>query len=164
LLRTQDFTHDLNAFQASLAALRAGGGGDYPEAMGEALEEAMHKLAWRGGPGGAVQRMVVLIADAPPHFGPDRPPYTASMQAALGKGIKIHAVAASGLNPQGEFIHRQLAQYTGGKFVFLTYAQARNPASGPGRETVHEVNNYSVDTLEKLVVRLVREELAALAD
>lgn len=85
------------------------------------------------------------------------------MQASLGKGIKIHSVAASGLSPQGEFIHRQMAQYTDGKFVFLTYAQARNPASGPGRETVHEVNNDSVDTLDKLVVRMVRDELAALS-
>ena len=54
---------------------------------------------------------------------------------------------------------RQLAQYTGGRFVFLTYAQARNPGSGPGRETVHDVNNYSVETLDKLIVRLVKDEL-----
>ena len=36
------------------------------------------------------------------------------------------------------------------------------PASGPGRETVHDVNNYSVQTLDRLIVRLVREELAHL--
>jgi hypothetical protein len=44
--------------------------------------------------------------------------------------------------------------------VFLTYEQARNPASGPGRETVHDVRNYSVETLDKLLVRLVSEEMA----
>ena len=32
--------------------------------------------------------------------------------------------------------------------------------SGPGRETAHEVGGYSVESLDKLVVRLVREELA----
>jgi hypothetical protein len=72
-------------------------------------------------------------------------------------------VAASGLDKQGEFIQRQIAQYTGGKFVFLTYAQAQRPDSGPGRETTHDVQNYSVDTLDKLVVRLVKDELAPLA-
>ena len=30
-----------------------------------------------------------------------------------------------------------------------------------GRETLHEVRNYSVETLDKLIVRLVREEMAA---
>jgi hypothetical protein len=69
-------------------------------------------------------------------------------------------VGASGLDQQGEFIQRQMAQYTGGKFVFLTYADAHRPGSGPGRETVHDVKNYSVDTLDRLVVRLVTEELA----
>lgn len=70
--------------------------------------------------------------------------------------------AGGGLDKQGETIQRQMAQYTGGKFVFLTYAQAHNPASGPGRETVHDVQNYGVDTLDRLIVRLVREDLAKL--
>ena len=82
------------------------------------------------------------------------------MLAALGKGIKVFGVGASGLDRQGEFIQRQLAQFTGGKFVFLTYARADRPASGPGRETLHDVRNYSVDTLDRLVVRLVTDELA----
>jgi hypothetical protein len=72
----------------------------------------------------------------------------------------LFAVGASGLEPAGEYVFRQAAQYTGGRFVFLTYADARDPSSGPGRETVHEVQNDSVESLDKLVVRLVREELA----
>ena len=48
-------------------------------------------------------------------------------------------------------------------FVFLTHAQPHNPGSGPGRETVHDVKNYSVDTLDRLVGRLVSEELGKLA-
>jgi hypothetical protein len=55
-----------------------------------------------------------------------------------------------------------MAQHIGGRFIFLTYADASNPASGPGRETVHDVRNYSVQTLDKLIVRLVREELEKL--
>ena len=45
-------------------------------------------------------------------------------------------------------------------FSLLTYQDARRPGSGPGRETVHDVQNYSVDTLDRLIVRLVTEELA----
>ncbi|MBI2772809.1 MAG: VWA domain-containing protein [Burkholderiales bacterium] len=160
LLRSHDFTNDLGAFQGVLNALHAAGGGDYPEAMNEALHETVHNLSWRGD---GATRMVVLLADAPPHLDYGGPYYDDDMLAALGKGIKVFSVGASGLDKQGEYIQRQIAQYTGGRFVFLTYAQAHHPGSGPGRETVHDVNNYSVDTLDRLVVRLVSEELGKLA-
>lgn len=159
LIRSHDLTSDLGAFQAVLNQLRADGGGDYPEAMNEALHDTVHKLSWRGN---GTTRMVFLLADAPPHLDYGGPQYDDSMQAALGKGIKVFSVGASGLDKQGEFVQRQIAQYTGGKFVFLTYDQAHNPASGPGRETTHDVQNYSVGSLDRLIVRLVREDLAKL--
>ncbi|CAN7757890.1 VWA domain-containing protein [Pseudorhodoferax sp. LjRoot39] len=159
VLRSHDFTNDLGAFQRVLDRLQADGGGDYPEALNEALHETVHRLAWRGD---GATRMVLLLADAPPHLDYGGPQYDADMQAALGKGIKVFSVGASGLDRQGEYIQRQIAQYTGGRFVFLTYADAQRPASGPGRETVHDVRNYSVDTLDRLIVRLVRDELGAL--
>jgi len=161
LLRSHDLTNDLDDFlRGALNPLHAGGGGDYPEAMNEALHETVHNLSWRGD---GATRMVVLLADAPPHLDYGGPYYDEGMVAALGKGIKVFSVGASGLDKQGEFIQRQIAQYTGGQFVFLTYANAHDPASGPGRETVHDVRNYSVDTLDRLVVRLVSQELGKLA-
>ncbi len=152
-----DFSDDLDAFQRTLGALQAGGGGDYPEALNEALHTAVHRLSWRGD---GATRLVVLVADAPPHLDYGAPWYDDDMQGALARGIKLFAVGASGLDPTGEYVFRQAAQYTGGRFVFLTYAKAGDPSSGPGRETAHEVGNYSVESLDKLVVRLVREELA----
>jgi Mg-chelatase subunit ChlD len=159
LLRSHDFTNNLNAFQGVLNQLQAGGGGDYPEAMSEALHHTVHDLSWRGN---GTTRLVFLLADAPPHLDYGGPRYDEDMLAALGKGIKVFGVGASGLDKQGEYIQRQIAQYTGGKFVFLTYARAEQPSSGPGRETVHDVKDYSVDTLDRLIVRLVREDLAKL--
>jgi Mg-chelatase subunit ChlD len=162
VLRSHDFTHDVGGFlRDALVPLRAAGGGDYPEAMNEALHETVHAMTWRGD---GATRMVILLADAPPHLDYGAPHYDDAMLAALGKGIKVFSVGASGLDRQGEFIQRQIAQYTGGKFVFLTYAQAHDPRSGPGRETVHDVKNYSVDTLDRLIVRLVTEELGKLAN
>ncbi|RZL86108.1 MAG: VWA domain-containing protein [Variovorax sp.] len=159
LVRRHDLTNDLGGFQAVLDALQADGGGDYPEAMNEALHEAVHRLSWRGT---GATRLVVLLADAPPHLDYRGPQYDEDMMAALGKGIKVFSVGASGLDKQGEYVQRQIAQYTGGRFVFLTYREAHNPASGPGRETVHDVSNYSVQTLNRLIVRLVSEELGKL--
>jgi Mg-chelatase subunit ChlD len=161
LLRRHDLTDDVGHFlRDALVPLQAAGGGDYPEAMNEALHETVHQVSWRGE---GATRLVVLLADAPPHLDYGGPQYDEAMVAALGKGIKVFSVAASGLDKQGEFIQRQIAQYTGGRFVFLTYADARRPDSGAGRETVHDVRNYSVDTLDRLVVRLVADELGRLA-
>ncbi len=169
LTRSHDFTHDLGAFQSALAQAQAAGGGDTPEALNEALHETVHGLSWRRD----AVRLVVLVADAPPHLDYcDKAPqttqqtvcplYDRDMQAALAKGIKLFAVGASGLDPSGEFIFRQMAQYTAGRFVFLTYKNAKEPSSGPGGETVHDVKQYSVQTLDKLIVRLVGDELAQL--
>lgn len=159
VVRRHDFTNDLDAFQGVLDALQAAGGGDYPEAMNEALHETVQRMNWRGDD---TTRLVMLLADAPPHLDYPGPQYDDSMVAALGKGIKALSVGASGLDRQGEYIQRQIAQYTGGRFVFLTYRNAADPASGPGTQTVHDVGNYSVQTLDKLVVRLVSEELGKL--
>ena len=156
-VRAFDFSDRLDAFQQVLGGLQAGGGGDYPEAFNEALHTAVHRLSWRGD---GATRMVVTVADAPPHLDYGAPWYDDDMQGALARGIKLSAVGASGLDRRGELVFRQMAQHTGGRFVFLTYADARRPDSGPGRETSHDVGNYSVETLDKLIVRLVAEELA----
>lgn len=158
LTRTHDFTDDLGAFQGVLGRVQAGGGGDTPEALNEALHETVHRLSWRT----QAARMVVLVADAPPHLDYGGPQYDLDMQAALAKGIKLFAVGASGLDPVGEYVFRQMAQYTAGRFVFLTYKDAANPGSGPGAQTPHDVRGYSVQTLDRLIVRLVGDELARL--
>jgi Mg-chelatase subunit ChlD len=159
LTHTTDFTDDLAGFQAVLARLQAGGGGDKPEALNEALVETVHRMSWRAD----AARMVLLVADAAPHLDYGGLQYDTTMQAALAKGIKLFAVGASGLEPEGEYIYRQLSQYTGGRFVFLTYRDATDPSTGPGTQTVHDVKNYSVQTLDQLIVRLVGEELGRLA-
>ncbi|WP_442683257.1 VWA domain-containing protein [Stenotrophomonas sp. JC08] len=158
-VRSWDLSGNVTAFQQVLDGVRANGGGDYPEAMNEAFDHAVQTLAWRGT---GTTRLLLSLADALPHMDYPQPHYDSTMLAALGKGIKVLSVAASGQDTTGEIVQRQIAQYTGGRFIFLTYKDAENPRSGPGTETVHEVANYSVDTLDQLVVRLVREELAQL--
>jgi len=159
LIKSHDLSNDVPGFQRALNQLKANGGGDYPEAMSEAFDDTVQNISWRGD---GATRLVVLLADAPPHLDYGGPQYDDSMVAALGKGIKVFSVGASGLDAQGEYIQRQIAQYTGGRFVFLTYEDARKPGAAPGRETSHDVSNYSVETLDRLIVKLVSQELAAL--
>jgi Mg-chelatase subunit ChlD len=160
VVRNFDFTANLGQFQQTLLRLEANGGGDEPEALDEAFHTTVHDVKWRADD---TVRMVVLVADAPPHtnaYGNET--YDVEVFDAVAQGIKVFPVGASGLSGVGEYVFRQLAQITGGKFVFLTYEDGSDPSSGPGTETDHDVENYSVNTLDRLIVRLVREELAAL--
>lgn len=156
LTRTYDLSNDLSAFQSVLSSLQAQAGGDEPEAVNEALAQTVHHVSWRGA---GTTRLVVMIGDAPPHMNQAAPFYDQSSAVALARGIKVHAVGASGLNPRGEAVFRSIAQTTGGRFVFLTYQDARHPGRGPGTDTAHDVRDYSVSTLDDLIVRLVREEV-----
>lgn len=158
--RTFDLTHDLGAFQDGLADVVADGGGDYPEALDEALVDALELPAWRAD--GAVE-LVILIADAPPQIGRDVPtPYTASALAALERGIKILPVAASGTDDQAEYVFRELAFVTGGRFVFLSYGADGSGGTATGSGTDITPADYDQLPLDQLVVRLVEDEILAL--
>lgn len=155
--RNFDLTDDLASFLTALDDVQADGGGDYPEALDEALADALNKPEWRRD--GAVELMFV-IADAPPQI--DRQldqPYTATAIAAAEAGVKIFPVAASGTDDQAEYAMRDLAFTTGGRFVFLAYGDG---ASATGSGTDIGSADYDELPLDQLVVRLVQDELAAL--
>ncbi len=154
--RTVDFTGDVAAFTDELRGVVADGGGDEPEALNEGLQAALDETSWRRD---AAVRLVFLVADAPPHLDYDGPDYAPALVQAAAEGVKIFPVASSGANFQAELIFRQMAQYTSGRFVFLTYG-----ADGvtPGDETQFNVDDYSVLSLDELIVKLVDDELAAL--
>jgi hypothetical protein len=154
--RTLEFTGNTADFTAELAAIQADGGGDYPESLNEGFHNAIHLPEWRGE---NTISLVFLIADAPPHldYAQDYD-YATDIWEAVEHGIKIYPIASSGLDDQGEYIFRQLAQISGGKFLFLTYG-----ADGaPGDETSHHVDDYSVLALDDLVVRVISDEISAL--
>ncbi|MFN8458560.1 MAG: VWA domain-containing protein, partial [Anaerolineae bacterium] len=155
--RSYEFTPDVQAFSADLNTVYADGGGDTPESLNEALHAALHGVEWRGG---QTIQLIFLIADAPPHLDyPQDYDYAVEMAKAAERGIKIFPIASSGLDDQGEYIFRQLAQYTQGRFIFLTYEGPTNGGT-PGDVTTHHVDDYSVANLDDLLVKLVQTELA----
>lgn len=153
---THDFTGDIDAFRAALDLVEADGGGDYPEALDEALADSLAKPAWR--PAGSAAQMIFLVADAPGHVERDVPrPYTESMREAAERGIKIFPVASSESDDAAEVTFRQLAQFTGSRFVFLSYG-AEGAATGDNTDI--DSLDYEQLSLDDLVVRLIDEELA----
>ena len=155
---TYDFTDRVGDFAAALADVVADGGGDYPEALDEALEEAFSHPSWR--PASDTVQLVFLVADAPPQVSRQvRVPYTESMIDAAARGIKIFPVSSSGTDDQAEFGFRQLAQFTGGRYVFLTYGAAGR-ATGESSDITEE--DYENLSLDDLIVRTIAEEIADL--
>jgi hypothetical protein len=155
--RTHEFTPDIEVFTQALSQLVASGGNDYPESLNEGLHNAIHLPEWRAD---ETVSLIFLIADAPPHLDyANDYNYAEEIFDATARGIKIYPLASSGLDDQGEYIFRQLAQISGGKFLFLTYG----PQGGPGDETSHHVEDYSVLSLDQLIIRIVEEELANLS-
>jgi len=146
------FTSDIQAFDDALQVIRAAGGGDTPESLNQGLAEAVGRMDWRAG----AAKVMFLIADAPPHLDyADDVPYDESLKAAVAKGIRIHSVAASGLDELGSLVFRQIAQFTRGKFVFVEYGTVEKSAAAHGVAGKVKSNN-----LDDIIFEQIREEVA----
>ena len=153
---TNAFTSDVAAFSSALDEVTADGGGDTPEAVDEALAAALDAPGWR--PAGDAAQLVVLVGDAAGHA--DRTvavPYTDSMRTAATRGIRVLPIASSNADDAAEVVFRQLAQFTGGRFVFLSYGAGGAARGGSGDIARTDYEELSLDDL---IVRLVAEDLS----
>jgi hypothetical protein len=147
LTRVQGFSSNKSDIVDFVKAQTAGGGGDWPEAVEEALKEAVQQT-WSGN---AKARILFLIADAPVHEDAQKLQLLRhQIQLAAAKGIIIIPVSASGIDKATEFLFRFMAQATNGTYAFLTND------SGIGESHVTPtVGNYQVEYLNNLMVRLI---------
>ena len=129
-----------------------------PEELNAALHEAMRGLSWRAE---AATRLAFVVADAPAHAYDQAPYlYDDAMRDAATMGVKVFPVASGGSNPVAELQFRQLAQFTLGHFVFIT-AGGGSPVGSGGSDYHVDPQQFQVERLDDLIVRLVGEELAA---
>jgi Mg-chelatase subunit ChlD len=149
VVRDFPFTSNVDELVRQLEAQRADGGGDYPEAMDQALTRAMD-YPWRDD----AVRSVVLVADAPPHD--DRIVATwAQVQEARARRIQITPVAASGVGHRAEFVMRAAAAATQSRYLFLT------DDSGVGDpHATPEVRCYVVTRLDSLLRRVLDSQIS----
>jgi Mg-chelatase subunit ChlD len=150
IVRDFAFTESLNDMQIQLSEQKAQGGGDYPEAMEQALETAVNAKWSKGN----VARLLFLVADAPPH-NENLKAMLEQVRVARQKGIRIYPLAASGVADKAEFMMRQAEVLTQGRYLFLT------DDSGVGSSHQEpSVPCYIVTHLNKLIARVIDSELA----
>ncbi|MFI0606904.1 MAG: vWA domain-containing protein [Anaerolineae bacterium] len=147
--REFDFTGDLAEFSHALSAQSADGGGDYPEAMQDALADAA-ELDWRDE---GTARILFLLADAPPHV-EDAGESMDQVRALRSAGVAIYPVAASGVAEAAEIIMRTAALLSASQYVFLT------DDSGVGNQHAEpHIPCYDVEHLDATLIRMIATEL-----
>jgi len=148
LVKSVDFTEDVSKLLDFIKANYADGGGDFPEAVDFALQEAIDKLSWSSD---AISRIIFLILDAPPHNEPDvinRLQHYLRLSAS--KGIRIVPLTCSGIDKSTEYLMRSFALLTNGTYLFLTDDRGIG-----GKHLEPTTDSYSVQLLNSLILRTI---------
>ncbi|HOJ49785.1 MAG TPA: VWA domain-containing protein [Spirochaetota bacterium] len=156
-------TDNLDDFKKELDQVFASGGGDGPEDLQEALKDTIKYIKWNNNG----IRLAFIITDAPPHLDYEDQKYTYvnAVKDAKAMGIKISSVGTGGLPLMGEYVLRQISQYTSGKYIFLTYGERGESEGGSqGAVSHHTGENFTTDKLESIIIGLVKEELSYLVE
>ncbi|MDP2897435.1 MAG: vWA domain-containing protein [bacterium] len=91
ITKLTDLTDDLDAVYEQLMGFAADGGGDTPESVNQALNEAVTKINWSKD--GKAYRVIFLVGDCPPHMDyADDVKYSESCKAAATAGITINSI------------------------------------------------------------------------
>jgi Mg-chelatase subunit ChlD len=118
--RTVDLSTDLDSLYVRLMELQAQGGGDGPEAVNEALYQAVHGMSWSQDP--RSYQVVFLVGDAPPHMDyPDDVKYPLTLAAAAQRGIVINTILC-GENELARQQWQQIAQANSGQYFQVEQA------------------------------------------
>ncbi len=148
LTRSIDLQSDPSPLLRFIKNQSAAGGGDYEEAVEDALTTALDSLHWNIN---ARAKILFLILDAPPHDEAKGKMKDLMIRAAA-MGIRIVPVVCSGIDKSTEYLMRSIALTTNGSYVFLT------DDSGVGDTHLKPTtDNFKVELLNDLLQRLITE-------
>ena len=151
VVRPFDFTTDINTAVSQISMQSAYGGGDFPEAVHSALNNAVNEHDWNKDS----VKIMFLVLDAPAHSDAQ---IIDSLNKYVAKaaemGIRIIPVASSGIDKSTEYLLRAMAIQTGGTYTFLT-----NDSGIGGDHLEPTVGAYNVEKLGDMMVRIVGEYL-----
>lgn len=145
-----DFSSNVTDVANFIYDQSAGGGGDFPEAVDDALETAVDGLKWSEN---AIAKIMFLVLDAPPHEdAANKIKMQKYAKLAAQKGIKIIPIVASGINQSTEFLMKYLAITTNGTYVYITdHSGIGNTHEKPTgvKENVQFLNDLMVDIINE---------------
>ena len=109
-----DLSEDLDSMYAILMDFRAQGGGDGPESVNQALDDAINRISWSQHDD--VYKVAFLIGDAPPHMDyQDDVKFPATLAMAKRKGIIVNTIQ-SGQHRDTTPVWQDIAQLGFGEY------------------------------------------------
>jgi Mg-chelatase subunit ChlD len=139
-----DLSSDLDSMYATLMDFKADGGGDTPEAVNTALDDAVRRISWSQGDD--AYRVVFLVGDAPPHMDyPDEPKYPDVVKAATARGIVVNTILAGG-DPGARAEWQRIASLNQGRFFEVEQSGSAVAVATPFDEKIAELSKSLDDT------------------
>lgn len=158
VLKTFDLSSDIDAVYANLRGFSAGGGGDTPESVNEALYEAVHKMDWSQDH--SVLKIIFLVGDAPPHMDYNAPKYPEICQAAMKKDLIINTVQCGSM-AETIPIWKAIAQLGEGSYVAIAQSGGMVAIATPMDAELAELNRQLGKTIVAYGSDTARRSLTA---
>src|SRR3954464_2953132 len=136
--RTFNLTDDIDAIYAHLREFKADGGGDTPESVNEALDEAIHNMTWSSDK--KVLKIVFLVGDAPPHMDyPNSPKYPDLCREAAKKDLIINTVQCGDMADTRP-IWQEIAKLSEGSYAAIAQSGNMSVVSTPMDKELAKLN------------------------
>jgi Mg-chelatase subunit ChlD len=145
IVKSFSLTDDIDAIYGHLREFQAGGGGDGPESVNEALAEAIHKMPWSSD--NKVLKIIFLVGDAPPHMDyPNGPKYPDLCREAAKKDLIINTIQC-GAMAETKPIWQEIAKLSEGSYVGISQSGNVAVISTPMDKELSRLNERIGSTL-----------------
>jgi Mg-chelatase subunit ChlD len=145
VVKSFSLTDDIDAIYGHLREFQAGGGGDAPESVNEALAEAIHKMPWSSDK--KVLKIIFLVGDAPPHMDyPNGPKYPDLCREAAKKDLIINTIQC-GEMAETKPIWQEIAKLSEGSYVGISQSGNVAVISTPMDKELSRLNERIGTTL-----------------
>jgi Mg-chelatase subunit ChlD len=159
VVKTFDLTNDIDAVYGNLRAFSAGGGGDMPESVNEALNEAVTKMSWSADR--SVLKIIFLVGDAPPHMDyANAPKYPEICQAAVKRDLIINTVQCGNIAPTTP-VWTEIAKLSEGTYAAIAQSGGMVALATPMDAELAELNRKVGTTLVAYGDVTLRRSIAA---
>jgi len=133
-----DLTNDIDSIYGNLQAFSAAGGGDTPESVNEALNQAVNEMSWSHDR--KVLKIIFLVGDAPPHMDyPGAPKYPDICKAAMKRDLVINTIQC-GTIPETTPVWREIASLSEGNYAAIAQTGGMVAVTTPMDKELAELN------------------------
>ncbi|NIA71933.1 VWA domain-containing protein [Pelagibius litoralis] len=136
--RVFDLTEDIDQIYGELLKFEADGGGDRPESVNQALDDAVNIMSW--GQTSSAYKVVFLVGDSPPQMNyRDDVAYHATAKKAARKGIVINTILAGGARDTGA-VWREIATLAQGRYAEIPQSGNMQVIETPYDQDIQSLN------------------------